>query len=641
MAEKNKQENGTVIISDMGLCQPQSSLKKEITKGCWRLVDYETEDGLKGVMAYGVPDEEPGEIAMPIELDGRYRVFLAFNYNKNPYTDNSSYGHIRVKLSSDESYTRFTNEATFNKSPGKKSQKTVGNARHIYNALHEIYWKTAELKGESIHFKPMGPPYNDRYGPAVANISYIKLEPLTDENRDLYEDLDDLEGKRNIAAMFCTGALSGHTSGQPMYHPTEKEWIAEEIEPYKNSDFGIFSFEGIRGGICLFKTKLGDIGLENGAEWPQEWVDPLEEFTDLAHKNGMKAFLSMRMIGQVGPVVVNPMTRGRYYWKLKEFAKQDADGNPCSTLSIAYPEVRQFWLGLLREALEYDIDGITVYFHRGIPYALYEKPSMDAFMEKYGEDPRPLGEDDPRWQQHVAGYVTQYLREIRALLDEKPDRELAILHKGITIQEAPERKVANELVAEASGSLLEAVKKVVTEKTDHYVDGEGQLRSTIKSIMLDATRDLFDDIFECKTAHSENLKDYEGYVSDGFDVETWIKEGIVDYLMPDQGTDLSFIKLWRKIGGKKLRIWPSLMPRRQSGQAYIKQAEKFYGAGADGFIVWDSERRHPNVSEWNILKYLGHKEQFDKLVGLSEETFKTIPLRLVRGLTTVHSFRDG
>ena len=641
MADRGNQKTGTVMISDMGLCRPNELLSREIKTGCWRLVDYETEDGLKGVMAYGVPDESPNEITMALEMEGRYRIFLGMNYNKNPYTDNSSYGHIRVKLTSDDSYTRFTNEASFSKSPGKKSQKTVGNARHIYNAIHEIYWRTAEVKGESIHLRPMGPPYDERYGPAIANISYIKLEPVTDEDSGFYDALENLEGKRHIAAMFCTGAMTGHTSGQPMYHPTDEEWLAEEIEPYKNSDFGIFSFEGIRGGVCEFKTRLGDIGLDEGAEWPSEWVDPLKSFTELAHKNGMKAFLSIRMIGQVGPIVIHPITRGRYYWQLKQYAKYDADGLPCSTLSIAYPEVRRFWLGLLREALEYGIDGVTVYFHRGIPYALYEKPSMDAFIEKYGTDPRPLGEDDPRWQRHVAGYVTQYLREIRELLDEKPGRELAILHKGITLKGRADQRVANELVNEASGSLLEAVKKFVKEKTDHYVDGESQLRSTIKNIMLDATRDLFDDIFECKTTHSENLSDYEGYISDGFDVETWIKEGIVDYLMPDQGTDLSFIRLWRKLGGKKLRIWPSLMPRRQSGRSYIDQASKFYNAGADGFVVWDSERRHPNVSEWNILKYLGHREQFDKLGQLSEETFRTVPLRLVRGITTVHSFRDG
>ena len=631
----------TVIVSDMGLCQPAASMSHEVKKGCWRLVDYETENGLKGAMAFGVPDDSPGEITLPLQEEGRYRIFLGMNYNKNPYRDNSSYGHIRVKLTSDASYTRFTNEADFNKSPGKKSQKTVGNARHIYNAIHEVYWKTAEIRDQAIHFKPMGSPYDDQYGPVIANISYVKLEPVGEEDSAFYDSLEDLEGKRNIGVMFCTGALTGHTSGQPMYHPVEREWFAEEIEPYKNSDVGIFSFEGIRGGVCQFKTKLGDIGLEDGAEWPSEWVDPLQSFTQLAHGNGMKAFLSMRMIGQVGPIIIHPVTRGRYYFKMRRFAKCDADGIPCSTLSIAYPEVRQFWLGLLREALEYDIDGITVYFHRGIPYVLYEKPSVDAFIEKYGVDPRPLGEDDPRWQEHVAGYVTQYLREIRELVDEKPGRELAVLHKGISLKGRADQQVASVLVDEASGALLDAVKGVVQKKTDHYVDGEAQLRSTIKNIMQDVSRDLFDDIFESKTAHSENLSDYEGYISDGFDVETWIKEGLINYLMPDQGTDLSFIKLWRKLGGNKLHIWPSLMPRRQSGQSYIRQAETFYEAGADGFIVWDSERRHPNVSEWNILKYLGHNEEFDILRRLAEETFKTVPLRIVRGMTTVHSFRDG
>ena len=80
------------------------------------------------------------------------------------------------------------------------------------------------------------------------------------------------------------------------------------------------------------------------------------------------------------------------------------------------------------------------------------------------------------------------------------------------------------------------------------------------------------------------------------------------------------------------------MPRRMSGQAYIGQARTFRAAGADGFIVWDSERRHPNVSEWNILKHLGHRGQYGELERLAEQTFRTIPLKTHRGISTMHSF---
>ena len=73
----------------------------------------------------------------------------------------------------------------------------------------------------------------------------------------------------------------------------------------------------------------------------------------------------------------------------------------------------------------------------------------------------------------------------------------------------------------------------------------------------------------------------------------------------------------------------------------MRLAESYYEAGADGFTVWDAERRHPAVSEWNILKHLGHREQFAFLRKLAGETFKTVPLRLHRGITTVHSFKDG
>jgi len=79
----------TIILSDMGKCEPAESLSREVKQGSWRLLEYETVDGLKGVMAYGVPADNPGEIVLPLNASGRYRIFLGTNYNKNPYSDSA------------------------------------------------------------------------------------------------------------------------------------------------------------------------------------------------------------------------------------------------------------------------------------------------------------------------------------------------------------------------------------------------------------------------------------------------------------------------------------------------------------------------------------------------------------------------
>ena len=58
---KDKKE---IVYADMALCVPSDALAREWATGTWRLVDYETEYGLKGNLVYA--DPELG--APPLEL---------------------------------------------------------------------------------------------------------------------------------------------------------------------------------------------------------------------------------------------------------------------------------------------------------------------------------------------------------------------------------------------------------------------------------------------------------------------------------------------------------------------------------------------------------------------------------------------
>ena len=46
-----------VVISDLTCCQPNEALTPADTprEGCWRVVDYETEDGIAGKMLFAAP----------------------------------------------------------------------------------------------------------------------------------------------------------------------------------------------------------------------------------------------------------------------------------------------------------------------------------------------------------------------------------------------------------------------------------------------------------------------------------------------------------------------------------------------------------------------------------------------------------
>ncbi len=404
------ENRSTILITDMSRCLPSEALTRGPRVGCWRLLDYELEDGTSGIMAYAVPGEEAPEITLPLDAKGIYKIYLGINYTKNHFSQWGSHGQTKVRLSSDEGSISFGCEASTNKALAEPRGKVVTNSREIYKCIHEVYWKTAALDGESMHISPMGMPYSRAdFQPSIANISCVKLVPADDAHRRVESELEDRTGTANIAALWCGGALTGNTSGMPMYHPTDEQWFRDEVHPFTASDVGIVSFEVLRGNLCLFRSAVGDIGREDN-DWPDDWVDPLRAFVDVAHRNEILAFVSLRMIGPTCPVVINPISRARHYWAMQEFAKRDAEGLPMSNLSVAFPEVRQHWMSLLRETLAYGADGLTLYFNRCVPMIYYEKPVLDSFLERFGVDPRALPEEDPRWQRHAAGFITNFVR---------------------------------------------------------------------------------------------------------------------------------------------------------------------------------------------------------------------------------------
>ena len=465
------------------------------------------------------------------------------------------------KLDARDSHRQFPPKI---RGSGRKGSDSSEN----YNTIYETYWRTADLTGKDLIVRPPEPPYDKEYYRDVTNISFIRLEPATSGDLELMHGLKSSSETNILVAIWCSGALSGHTRGHEMYHPESSQWFEEDFEAYRNGDFGIFCMEAIRGNLCLFKTEHGDVGSLDGS-WAENWVDPLSEFTRLAHANDMKLFVGTRLIGGGRPVAFNPINWARFFWENLQWAKRDKEGNLCSNLSLAYEGVRKHWLALMREALDYGTDGIVLYFNRCMPYVMYEEPVVDAFIKLHEIDPRELPEDDERWQRHVSGYVTQFVSETRALLDEKPGRELAICgFRGMT---------------------------------------------------------------EFKP----------GTIKDGCDPDSWIREGLVDYLWPDYSTTTEYFRHWKELSGGRVKVYGDLMPRRQPGEEMVKLAKSLYADGADGLCLWDVERRIQRASEWALARHLGHKEHLDHLAAEANDYYRFNDIRFHRGLNVNYAYRDG
>lgn len=565
----------TIVISDLSVCQPARALRREPAKGCWRMVDYQTEDGISGTMLFAAPDDEAAEITLPLDVQGPHAIYVGINYTRAPfgdilhYTEWPLYGVLWLKLTGDAGFSRFATEFYWRQAEHFPSK--TGKSAAIWHSIHQTYWQTADLTGRSLVIRPPRPPYNRLEYTNVANLSYIKLIPLSTEAEQWWRAQRPDDESRRLAVLWCTATLTGHTTGNAMYHPTDEQWIEDELAPFLDTDFGIVSWEAIRGNLCTFHTEIGDVGTEDNS-WDPTWIDPLEQVTKVCHENKLKVFVSMRMIGASLPVVRNPIQWARNYWRHREWAKRDPEGLAGSNLSIAFAEVRKYWVDLMREALDkYGCDGAQLHLSRGFPFVLYEGPSAAAFKQRYGQDLREVADDDERFRQHQASYVTQFLRDFRAMLDERPNRSLAVTFIG------------------AKYGSLEPV-----------------------------------DPLDC-----------------GCDVEAWLREGLVDYLMPTPGAGEEAISRWKELGGGRVKVYPDLMPRTQPGENYAALAKKYYAAGADGLCIWDGERRCPRSSEWAVLRRLGHREMLDELAEAAPGYFQRVPLKMLNGMSVKYSFNDG
>ena len=555
-----------VTISDLSKCEPASALAKRLQPGCWRVVDYETIDGLCGKMLFSVGRHHAPALNLPLNVSGSYRIFLGINYSR--VAAHSGHGELWIKLSGDRGFVPVALESP--NSEGEDIPDRIGKKREIFVTIHETYWRTADLSDQSFQFRPPVEPY--RHADGLSNIAYLRLEPV-----ERTQSVDSRSAGRgetstgNLALLWCSAELTGSTKGRYLFHPADRRWYHDSFAPYVESDVGLFVVEALRGNLCLFDTSTGDVGTEDG-KWPENRPETLRTFVQIGHEYGRKVFVGMRMIGAWYPIERFPIHTAGFYWENQRFAKRDREGRPGSGLSLAFPEVRNHWLQLLREALQRGADGVTLYLNRCAPFVFYETPAIESFRAKFSDDPRNLPVNDERWVRHCGTYVTKFLKEIRCLLDEKAGRQLAVVFNTAEFGSRKNGRVAHKY---------------------------------------------------------------------HFDVDTWISEGLVDYLMPTKKIEDRWIRRWRELGGERLHIWPDLRPRGMPGEYYVRRARRFYEAGADGFCFWDGERRPPRTSEWATARFLGHRDALDQMEKDAQSHFTRRELKILNGLSVDLAFHDG
>ncbi len=101
-------------------------------------------------------------------------------------------------------------------------------------------------------------------------------------------------------------------------------------------------------------------------------------------------------------------------------------------LSFAFDEVQSYKLGIVKEVLRYDVDGIFFDWMRtgdirngpqvtpdGTADFGYERPLVDGFKAKYKTDPSTLPNDDERWVQFRCEPQTKFMQAAHRLIKRK------------------------------------------------------------------------------------------------------------------------------------------------------------------------------------------------------------------------------
>ena len=573
-------DDESIYLLDMAACEPRSAVSDAFEQGKWTAVPYSIGQG-EGCMLFSGPDTHAPPVRLKLGMSGWHHIFVG-TYTRttaDPYC-------LLLKLSDDPGYTRAVPEVFRPEKDLVSPEMVPGQAD-----LCEAYWKSADLTGREIVFHR---PAAGEMAETVANIAYIRLLPASEEEQAWIQ--------RNRTRTDTRRLLANYDSGQHHMwgYGTDREMV-DEFQALAHSDFKMILWGCAGSTATFYPSKVGSevtwsFGLPGATRRRlasldrshRHGFDALRSAVRCAHEVRIEIYPQVRMIGeQLPPHHLGYVGPGAFQTEHPEYRCLTREGYRTRHLSQAFPQVRAQYVALFREWVEeYDGDGVCIVFCRSWPYVLYEEPVVRSFREQYGLDMKMLDRFDERVLAHRASFLTQLLRETRAMLDEVGARR-------------------------------------------------GKRLGTCYVVPADAY-----------TAEGcPDLGPFTPTRSQGMDVVTWVKEGLVDHLVvhiegvgsPDASDRPPVIRPYVDLAqGTDTQVYADLYPRRQSGDSMRARAIVCYEAGVDGLCFWDSHGRSSRLSGWAMHRLLGHKEELAEMKLFSEGLFRLVPLISIDGYRADH-----
>ena len=581
-----------IYLTDLSKCEPSTAIGEAYQPDHWICYDYETED-LQGKAVFAGPFDRAPDLTLDLNAAGWHHIYIGIHYGivgditqergehagKNIATQ-----FLRLRLSSDKSFDIIQPEFPRQRQhdyyippdPGPELPEA------LTGQMVEVYWKTADLTGTSLHFAPWREPLQKS---TSAGVAYVRLEPLEKTALDRYRsELGNADTKRVM--VVNDGFFQGH-------HPANESEVRQWLDPMKDSDIALVIWGAAFLDQCAYPTKSGCHvrgeypllypSLTSQAK-PDLAFDSLETAAIVAHEMGIELYGSMRAAGgRIPPSHTPPAGTETFFHNHPQYWCVDEQGNKVGHLSLAFPEARQKQMDVLREFVEdHSCDGVHYHFNRCYPFVLFEGPVVKDFQEKYGTDPRKVARNDPRWLEHQCSYLTTFIRDIRNMLDEVGGTRNTRLGLALTVMNSLENN------------------------RFHGID----LATWIEEDLVDHL--MLHPAFPHEVAN-ENRK-----------------------VLPETVQPVQELSK-----GKRCRVYADLYPRYQTADTYRQQAIGFYQAGVYGLAVWDYYWRIWRKSEWNMICRLGHRRELEGWKQKARSYIHTRPLKSLAGMSMDPRYTPG
>lgn len=563
-----------IYLTDLTLCQPSQALSPEPKLGHWRTLAYETET-LSGVMLMAGNETVAPEVTYPVEAQGLHAVSIGvWGDHVTPGTTRW-YGQLRTFV---EVLIKTTGDDT-------SSLLTLpGLEWGFAERLMELYWGVVDLTDRDLVLGQVQWRVAAGDGPgaiqcANARIAYIKLIPLTDSEIDEYQsDKQSPDAKRLFAH---------NDAGGPMYYrPTTAAEIRSHLEQYRDSDISKLYWEAGMGDSMNYFSEIGrtpthdrlnDFGrvhtrlnAEGLRILRRKDIDPFKVALKHAHSMGLEFHAGYRVAGFHFPPPHDYENEGATFYKFHpELRGVDRNGNLTPRMSYTYPEVRRFVISLLEEMTRLGVDGVCLLYNRRPPLVEYEPPLIEGFISEYGDDPRKIEEDDPRWLSFRSRVLTKFMHEVRDAMD------------------------------------------LATEKLGRTK------RLEVSAVVMASPEENLYHAMDLKTWIDEGVIDTLIPYSSFHDLES----------MSEAWTDVNQVEaLLSLTRGTSCTLAPNIMPRQLSPEELRIRANVLYDAGVEHLFFWDSDVLQPrsnSAGSWNAIRRLGHKDEIKAWREAGEPSLNT------------------